>query len=153
MDTDFHSCPLWSFSLEHYAKPGVKEACLCLQDEHGLDVNVALACLWHERRGGVPLSAPDVAELLRAVEPERARVLAIRPLRREAKAADKGAGLYKALKRAELLAENLVQNALCDALATAAPGPTALGRQSLLAYAQHASATLPDALLGAFLIA
>ena len=61
---DFHDNPLWAFSLRHYARPGVKASCLALQDAHGLDVNVALACLWHEHRGGRPMSEGDIERLL-----------------------------------------------------------------------------------------
>lgn len=148
MDQDFHPSLLWTFSLEHYAKPGVKQACLRLQDEYGLDVNVALACLWHERRGAEPLSSKDIATLLATVDEQRARVAKIRPLRREAKSVDDG--LYRALKRSELLAENLLQRALSEALSERPDGPRGDGRASLQRYAEHASTTLPEALVDAF---
>lgn len=150
MDADFRSCALWTFSLGHYAKPGVKEACLRLQDEHRLDVNVALACLWHERRGGVALSSADLADLLDTVDVQRVRVLKIRPLRREAKRVSEA--LYRALKRSELLAENLLQLALCEALPAAADADNGGdGRVSLGHYAAHVSAALPPDLVEAFI--
>ncbi len=148
MDQDFHPSQLWTFSLEHYAKPGVKQACLRLQDEHDLDVNVALACLWHERRGAVPLSSEDITALLATVAEQRARVVKIRPLRREARSVDDG--LYRALKRSELLAENLLQRALSEALTEHPDGPQGDGRASLQRYAEHASKPLSDALVDAF---
>lgn len=37
---------LWEFSLSVYGKPGVPNACLTLQNRHGLDVNLVLFCLW-----------------------------------------------------------------------------------------------------------
>lgn len=148
MDQDFHPSPLWTFSLEHYTKPGVKQVCLRLQDEHGLDVNVALACLWHERRGAVPLSSADITTLLAAVDEQRARVMKIRPLRREAKSVDDG--LYRSLKRSELLAENLLQRALFEALSEHPGGPQGDGRASLQRYAAHASKPLPESLVDAF---
>ena len=37
---------LWNFSVHTYGKPGVADACLALQDRHGLDVNVLLFCCW-----------------------------------------------------------------------------------------------------------
>lgn len=150
LDDDFRPSPLWSFSLEHYAKAGVKQACLALQDEHGLDVNVALACLWHERRGAPPLSEADIGKLLAVVGRQQARVRAIRPLRREAKGVDLGDGLYRTLKRAELLAENLLQRALHEALADWPPGPPGDGRASLRAYAAHHEKTLPPEQVEAF---
>ncbi len=36
----------WTFSLDLYGRPGVKEACLSLQDRRGLDVNIILWALW-----------------------------------------------------------------------------------------------------------
>jgi uncharacterized protein (TIGR02444 family) len=36
----------WDFSCAVYAAPGVREACLALQDRFGLDVNLALLCAW-----------------------------------------------------------------------------------------------------------
>jgi uncharacterized protein (TIGR02444 family) len=38
--------PFWAFSLAAYAKPGVADACLFLQDNAGLDVNLLLYCCW-----------------------------------------------------------------------------------------------------------
>jgi uncharacterized protein (TIGR02444 family) len=43
--------PFWQFSLELYAAPGVKEACLSLQDELGLDVNLVLLSAWLAQHG------------------------------------------------------------------------------------------------------
>lgn len=44
--------PLWRFSLRVYRAPGVQEACLALQDDHGADVNLVLLCSFvgHEGR-------------------------------------------------------------------------------------------------------
>ncbi len=36
----------WKFSLNFYSKIDVQRACLRLQDEHGLDVNMVLFCSW-----------------------------------------------------------------------------------------------------------
>lgn len=152
-DDEFLTSPLWTFSLLHYAKPGVKEACLVLQDQRGLDVNVALACLWHERRGGLPLSEEDMAQVLRAVTPAQRRVDAIRALRRDAKDAPDGDALYRALKRAELLAENLLQLALCESLRPWPQGDPGDGRASLQAYAAHQQKTLPPREVEAFAVA
>lgn len=147
---EFRESPLWTFSLQHYTKPGVKDACLTLQDGRGLDVNVALACLWHERRGGTPLSEEDMTRLLLAVGPAQQRVQAIRPLRRDAKGAAEAEALYHALKRAELLAENLLQLALYEALRSLPEGHPGDGRASLRAYAAHHRKTLPPGEVEAF---
>jgi uncharacterized protein (TIGR02444 family) len=44
--TELPSSPVWRFSLELYARPGVAAACLALQDRHGADVNLVLLALW-----------------------------------------------------------------------------------------------------------
>lgn len=36
----------WRFSLDRYARPGVAEACLELQDRAGADVNLLMLALW-----------------------------------------------------------------------------------------------------------
>ena len=149
-DEGFHESPLWAFSLQHYAKPGVKQACLALQDGAGLDVNVALACLWHERRGGKPLSERDIGALLEALAPSRHRVVAIRRIRRDAEDAAGAAALYQSLKHAELQAENLVQLALYEALHSWSCGQPGDGRASLRAYAAHQRKTLPPTTVEAF---
>ena len=50
----------WAFSLEFYARPGVAEACLALQDRHGLDVNILLLCCWLGWSGRGRLSPADL---------------------------------------------------------------------------------------------
>src|ERR1700689_2436291 len=36
----------WDFAVSLYDRPGVAPACLVLQDELGLDVNLILFCIW-----------------------------------------------------------------------------------------------------------
>lgn len=36
----------WDWSLQIYGEPDVQRTCLILQDRHGLDVNMALWCVW-----------------------------------------------------------------------------------------------------------
>ena len=38
--------PFWRFSLGFYRQPGVADACITLQDECGVDVNVLMFFLW-----------------------------------------------------------------------------------------------------------
>jgi uncharacterized protein (TIGR02444 family) len=39
--------PFWRFSLQFYRQPGVAEACIALQEESGVDVNLLMFLLWH----------------------------------------------------------------------------------------------------------
>ena len=51
---------LWDFSVAVYARPGVTGTCLRLQNDHGLDVNLLLFCLWFARqRGSIPQGLLD----------------------------------------------------------------------------------------------
>ena len=54
----------WDFSVGTYSQPGVADACLALQDHHGLDVNLLLYCCWV----GASHGAIREADLKRAFE-------------------------------------------------------------------------------------
>ena len=45
-DTSVMSESFWDFSVRIYQKPGVKQACLDLQDDYGLDVVFLFFCIW-----------------------------------------------------------------------------------------------------------
>jgi uncharacterized protein (TIGR02444 family) len=116
---DFPPSQLWSFSLDIYRRPGVAEACLALQDRHGLDVNLLLAALY-AGRAGIALDADAWALLEGAVgayhrdvvRPLRAARRALKPLE-----ADPAPQLRSAVKAAELDAEHLEQLMIEAALA------------------------------------
>lgn len=44
---------LWKFATEHYARDGVAQLCLRLQDEYDFDVNLLLFCCWYGAHYGV----------------------------------------------------------------------------------------------------
>ncbi|MEQ8252699.1 MAG: TIGR02444 family protein [Oceanibaculum nanhaiense] len=109
----------WSFSLDFYGRPGVAEACLELQERHGLDVNLVLYCCW---RGDV-LSEAQIEAAIALTAPWRAEIVQpLRALRRRLKPGfppfpeENVQGLRKRIADAELEAERLQQQAL-DALA------------------------------------
>ena len=60
--------PLWDFALALYAKPGVEQACLTLQDEAGVDVCELLFHCWLYQHGLAAESGP-----LKAIREERYR--------------------------------------------------------------------------------
>lgn len=148
---EFEQHPLWRFSVEHYPRPNVAAASLRLQDGHGLDVNVMLACLWWERGGGAPLEEPQVEAMLEGSAELRARVHEIRTQRREAKEAGMDARASE-LAGAELKAENRVQRVLCDVLGEPSGGSKNSGRTSLQRYAQQHGHDVPAGLLDAMLV-
>ncbi len=157
--------PFWRFSLQFYRRAGVADACIVLQDEAGVDVNVLLFLLWCAREGR-RLSASEVAALDRACAPWRnVTVIPLRAVRRALKSpppliAAGNAELFRTrIKAVELEAERLQQEALHARFAAKQPGeagasPGAAARANLAAYAEvHDKPFSPAAvetLLGAF---
>lgn len=102
---------LWNFALELYARPGVEDACLTLQDA-GCDVCLLLAGAWLQRRG-TPCRDEYLEALRTLAEPWQRHVVApLRQTRRSWRAEagrDVGlATLRERLKRLELQAERLL---------------------------------------------
>ncbi|MDO8288512.1 MAG: TIGR02444 family protein [Parvibaculum sp.] len=118
----------WGFSTALYAKPGVETELLALQDGDGLEVNLALFCLYAAMRG----QALDYA----AVEAMRGVGLAwghgvVAPLRQarrllkpSASGSDEAARLRNEVKAIELAAEKAMQGVLAELLVTAASPDT-----------------------------
>ena len=65
-DQSSQGSPFWRFSLRFYRQPEVADACIRLQEEAGIDVNLLLFLLWHATRKRA-LSATEVAELERRI--------------------------------------------------------------------------------------
>src|SRR5690606_37239806 len=62
--------PFWRFSIKFYAAPGVPEACIALQDEAGVDVNVLFFLLWNATRKRA-LDREQIADIERRIGPWR----------------------------------------------------------------------------------
>ena len=106
-DDDAAAEEFWTFSLDLYARPGVADACLRLQDSYALDVNMLLLCCWLGRRG-YRLGAAELAAAEARAAPLRAQVLVpLRAVRRALKTMPLagGAALYARVKAVELAAE------------------------------------------------
>ena len=67
MSVDFPAHPFWDFSLEVYGRAGVPEACLEVQEAHGVDVNVILFCCWLGRTGRGRLARAETEAMRAAV--------------------------------------------------------------------------------------
>jgi uncharacterized protein (TIGR02444 family) len=118
--TPVRKSPFWRFSVKFYAVPGVAQACIDLQDQAKVDVNILFFLLWNatEKRA---LNATDVAEVERTIGGWREMaVVPIRDVRRALKspppvmAPDVAEGFRTRIKAAELEAERLQQEALYD---------------------------------------
>lgn len=116
----------WEFSVTLYALPGVAEHCLSLQNDHGLDVNLLLFCIWYGRQfGEVPEALLDDALSL-SYQWRNEVVNPLRTVRTQMKKntelaesfADSGyRELREAIKRVELESERVQQDKL-EKLAT-----------------------------------
>jgi uncharacterized protein (TIGR02444 family) len=105
----------WRFSLRFYARPGVAEALIALQDEAGIDVNLVLYGVWLGLSGRSRLDDAALAAAQRATRALRTEI--VRPLRRLRRhlagfAEPDLRHLYEAFKRLELAAERAVQHRL-----------------------------------------
>jgi len=113
--------PFWQFSGTVYGRPGVAEACLDLQDRHGLDVNLLLYCAWAGTRGQ-RLDGGDLGLLRSASRPWHDNVVApLRAARRWLKQQtavpdDLGESFREEVKGLELQAEMLEQLVLYQEL-------------------------------------
>ncbi len=149
---DARDNPFWRFSLAVDGRDGVPEACVSLQDQCGVDVNVLLYLLYRAV-GGEALRPESVARLDASVAVWRRDVVqAIRTARRALKSPELAAlaadddALRNRVKAVELEAERLQQLALyrigADIAADAAE-PVAAAQASLDAYAAHLGAAFP----------
>lgn len=108
----FPAHPAWDFVVRLYGQPEVAQACLELQERHGIDVTMMLFCLWRGSIDGQPLGAriAPLAQAARtwhmsAVVPMRA---ARRWLKEEAKRLDDRTetSLFKTVLSAEIDCEH-----------------------------------------------
>jgi uncharacterized protein (TIGR02444 family) len=133
---------IWEWVLEAYARPGVADACLRLQDEFAQNTNLLLWAVWAETKDEGLLTR--AAELTRAWE--TAAVLPLRAARRALKAplppVDDAAreGLREDVKAAELRAERVLLESLA-----ALSGDTRSGAHALEALKAASAAWRPAA--------
>ncbi len=105
---------LWNFSLLQYARTGVADICLRLQDEQGVNINVLLWCAWLEQRGLI-LDATRLRNAQKRIHAwDEHYVVPLRQLRRRMKAefgvVDVGIERVRSqIKQAELIAEKQLQ--------------------------------------------
>src|SRR5437868_13976812 len=82
---------LWRFSLALYARPGVAEALIALQDQAGCDINLVLFALWLGAARGHRLDGAELAAAETMIAPLSHDVVApVRQLRRRLKAEPAG---------------------------------------------------------------
>lgn len=114
----------WAFSLRLYAKPGVAEACIGLQDSVAADVNLVLFAAWLGASGR-PLDGAEAQMSVDAVVPWQQDIVAVlRGVRRRLKNGPTPAPnpqteeLRQSVKASELAAEKVEQDTLQRLLRT-----------------------------------
>jgi len=144
--------PFWEFSLQLYARHGVAEASLALQDRFDADVNMLFFVLWAAESRRI-LNVADISELIALVQPWRDEV--VRPLRVARRflktttwKTSETDNLRKHIQEQELDAERLQQLFLETRLnqfaVCAAAGYDDCGAQNLKNYAASINAEFPD---------
>lgn len=140
---------MWRFSLALYARPGVAEALIALQDRAGCDVNLVLFALWLGAARGHRLDRTELAAGETAVAPIGHDIVApVRQLRRRLKTAPAAdlQDLRRRLLALELAAERRVQYRLADAAAAPiSTGDRGEAAAANLAVALGAEAQSPEA--------
>lgn len=145
---DFPEHPFWDFSLALYARPGVAEACLRLQDGRGLDVNLLLYGCWSAATGKRRPCRDGWRRLVDETATWRTRV--VEPLRgvrrylKDATATPWSAGLRDGVMALELDAEHAEQLTIA-AIAGAGDAPPADTLAAMLEYVAVLGVELSDA--------
>jgi len=162
--TQAETTPFWRFSLHFYRQAGVSDACIALQDDCGVDVNLLLFLLWLADDGHL-LSADEVKKLDDRVRDWRnLTIIPIRETRRRLKGActliepGKQEAFRTKVKAIELDAERLQQQALYASSRSGPLGkpaaPAAAARGNVSAYQRvigtSFSEPVVDVLFGAF---
>jgi uncharacterized protein (TIGR02444 family) len=138
--------PFWRFSLHFYRQSGVSDACIALQDDCGVDVNLLLFLFWLASEGR-QLTADEVKNLDDKVRSWRElTIVPIRDVRRKLKGAatltdsGKQEAFRNKVKAIELDAERLQQEGLYEFTKSGPLGrqaaPLAAARANVGAY-QH----------------
>jgi uncharacterized protein (TIGR02444 family) len=156
--------PFWRFSLHFSRQAGVSDACIKLQDDCGVDVNLLLFLFWLAAEHQL-LSADEVKHLDDKVRDWRnLTIVPIRDARRRLKGAPtlvdpiKQEVFRAKVKAVELDAERLQQEALYAVTQSGPLGaqaaPSAAARANASAYERVLGISFPktsvDVLLGAF---
>ncbi len=119
--------PLWEYSLQLYARPGVAEACIEAQDHYAADVNLLLYAAWLAQQG-LELAPGQWRALAVHVAAWRRRVVApLRALRRDWKALPDAAALREQVRALELAAEQAQQAQMLAWHRRQAPRPARAG--------------------------
>ncbi|MDH3976922.1 MAG: TIGR02444 family protein [Gammaproteobacteria bacterium] len=142
---DFPEHAFWDFSLAFYRKPGVADACLYLQDQYGLNVNILLLCIWSGKTTDGPLTTMQLEACTQRIRDWEEKVIQpLRAIRRAVRHETLGVPEFIAeafhlhVESSELEAEHVEQLMLADLVAGAGvidnPEPAPVVLANLQAY-------------------
>jgi uncharacterized protein (TIGR02444 family) len=143
--------PFWRFSLQFYRLPKVADACITLQEEAGVDVNLLLFLLWHARQRR-RLGTAEVAALEAKIAPWRdITVIPLRSVRRALRSppalveVSTAEAFRNRIKAVELEAERLQQEAMfaLAPLGVEAADTAAAARANVAAYEEMLTVKFP----------
>jgi uncharacterized protein (TIGR02444 family) len=127
----------WAFALDVYARPGIADACLKLQNEAGVDVMILLMVTFALTRHRILLTPAEIRKLDEACLPWREQIVRpLRAIRSELKSGPRPAPSSETeqfrskVKSLELAAERLQNRLLADNLPLK-PGKDVLSPQDL----------------------
>lgn len=121
MDTNYSntlpSHSFWQFSIDLYRNRDVENACLSLQNRHGLNVNLILFCCWAASESYGRLEKNDFHKAFAAINRWHEMVtLELRKLRRMVKKMNMYHTSYQKALEDEIAAEHIEQLMLADTL-------------------------------------
>jgi uncharacterized protein (TIGR02444 family) len=127
----------WAFALAIYARPGVAEACLALQNEAGVDVMMLLMVAFAAVRHRILLTPDEIKVLDQSCRPWREQIVwPLRAIRSGLKTGPRPAPSSETeqfrskIKAVELAAERLENRCLADSLPLR-PGLDAVSSEQL----------------------
>jgi uncharacterized protein (TIGR02444 family) len=130
----------WAFALAHYARPGVAEACLTLQNEAGVDVMLLLATTFAAVKHRLLLTPDEIRALNEACRLWREQIVwRLRAIRIELKTGPQPAPnsatepFRSQVKALELAAEKLENQLLVECLPLRPPEKESVSRKQLRA--------------------
>ena len=130
----------WAFALAIYARPGVAEACLALQNEAGVDVMLLLMATFAAVKHRNLLTPVEIEALDEACRPWREQIVGrLRAIRTELKTGPRPAPgeatepFRARIKAIELEAEKLENRILAECVPLTSPGQERVGPEQLRA--------------------
>ena len=141
----------WAFALAIYARPGVSEACLTLQNEAGVDVMLLLMATFAAVRNRVLLTADEIKALDEACRPWREQIVwRLRAVRTELKTGLRSAPSRETepfrskIKALELEAEKLENQLLAASLPLRPSGQAIVTAEQLRAVLENVVALFAE---------